>query len=80
MEQGICKVACNERIGKEVSCNILILSLGKIDDFLNARRRMPYYFAATLSIVKMTSFITVHPGISFLIKHVGTIFRKLFQV
>ncbi len=35
---------------------------------------------ATLSIVKMTSLVTLHPGINFLIKHVGTIFRKLFQV
>ncbi|KAL7554148.1 hypothetical protein ACHAWF_018970 [Thalassiosira exigua] len=35
---------------------------------------------ATLSIVKMTSSMTVHPGINFLIKHVGTVFRNLFQV
>lgn len=35
---------------------------------------------ATLSIVKMTSLVTLHPGINFLINHVGTIFRKLFQV
>ena len=37
-------------------------------------------FSATLSIVKMTSQVTVHPGINFFIKHIGTIFRNLFQV
>jgi hypothetical protein len=35
---------------------------------------------ATLSIVKMTSQVTIHPGLNFFIKHVGSIFRNLFQV
>lgn len=39
-----------------------------------------FYFTATLSIVKMTSDVTVHPGINFFIKHIGAIFRELFKV
>ena len=35
---------------------------------------------ATLSIIKMTSEVSVHPGINFLIKHVGAIYQHLFQV
>mmetsp|Transcript_3279 Transcript_3279/g.8360 ORF Transcript_3279/g.8360 Transcript_3279/m.8360 type:complete len:817 (-) Transcript_3279:296-2746(-) len=35
---------------------------------------------ATLSIVKMTSSVTISPGINFFIKHAGSIFRRLFQV
>ena len=35
---------------------------------------------ATLAIVKMSSKKVSHPGINFFIKHVGSIFRKLFLV
>lgn len=35
---------------------------------------------ATISIVKMTSQVTIHPGLNYFIKHVGSIFRNLFQV
>jgi len=35
---------------------------------------------ATLAIVKMSSKKVSHSGINFFIKHVGSIFRKLFLV
>lgn len=35
---------------------------------------------ATLAIVKMTSELSIHPGINFLIKHAGAIFKHLFTV
>ena len=74
--QGICKAACNERTGRGVSLNHHYHSV----EATYIIPHLPVDIPATLSIVKMTSFNTVHPGINFLIKNVGAIFRKLFQV